>query len=98
MPENTLHPTQKSEKLMAKLLLASTNPGDFVLDPFVGSGTTSVVANKLHRAFLGIELQEEYCLLAARRLEMAATNTTIQGFADGIFWERNTRHQQTEPT
>ena len=43
MPENTDHPTQKPEKLLAKIILASTNPGDLILDPFAGSGTTAVV-------------------------------------------------------
>jgi site-specific DNA-methyltransferase (adenine-specific) len=90
MPENTDHPTQKSEKLLAKLILASTNPGDFVLDPFLGSGTTSVVAKKLGRRFLGIERDETYALLAAKRLEMAEKEIAIQGFRDGVFWERNT--------
>lgn len=90
MPENTDHPTQKSEKLVAKLLLASSSPGDFILDPFLGSGTTAVVAKKLGRRCLGIEIDEEYCLLALRRLEMAECDTTIQGYADGVFWERNT--------
>ncbi len=90
MPENTDHPTQKSEKLMAKLLLASTQPGDFVFDPFLGSGTTSVVASKLGRTYLGIELDEEYCLLAERRLELAASDSSIQGWFDRVFWERNT--------
>jgi site-specific DNA-methyltransferase (adenine-specific) len=90
MPENTDHPTQKSEKLLAKLMLASTNPGDFVLDPFLGSGTTSVVAKKLKRRFLGIECDETFALLAAKRLEMADEDAGIQGFADGVFWERNT--------
>lgn len=94
MPENTDHPTQKSEKLLAKVLLSSTNAGDFVLDPFLGSGTTAVVAKKLGRRFLGIEIDEEYCLLAAKRLEMAETDKAIQGFADGVFWERNTIAQQ----
>ena len=94
MPENTDHPTQKSEKLLAKMLLASTNVNDFVLDPFLGSGTTAVVAKKLGRRFLGIEMNKEYCLLAAKRLEMAEVDGTIQGFADGIFWERNTLAQQ----
>ena len=47
MPENTDHPTQKPEKLMAKLILASSRPGDYVFDPFLGSGTTAVVAEKL---------------------------------------------------
>lgn len=46
MPENTAHPTQKPEKLMAKLILASSDRGDVVLDPFVGSGTTAVTAVK----------------------------------------------------
>lgn len=90
MPENTDHPTQKSEKLLAKLILASTNTGDFVLDPFLGSGTTVIVAKKLGREALGIEIDEEYCLLSARRLELAEADDTIQGFSDGVFWERNT--------
>jgi site-specific DNA-methyltransferase (adenine-specific) len=91
MPENTDHPTQKSEKLIAKLVLASSSPGDVVLDPFLGSGTTSVVAKKLRRRFLGIELDHEYCLLAERRLELAEDDTRIQGFDDGVFWERNSQ-------
>jgi len=94
MPENTDHPTQKSEKLLAKLILASSNPGDFVLDPFLGSGTTSVVAKKLGRKYLGIEIDEEYCLLSVRRIELAETDNTIQGFSDGVFWERNTLSEQ----
>lgn len=94
MPENTDHPTQKSEKLLAKLLLASTNANDFVLDPFLGSGTTAVVAKKLQRKFLGIEIDQEYALLAAKRLLIAETNKDIQGFSDGVFWERNTLNVQ----
>lgn len=89
MPENTDHPTQKSEKLVAKLMLASTNPGDLVLDPFLGSGTTSVVAKKLGRHFIGIELEEEYALLSQKRLEIAASEASVQGYSDGVFWERN---------
>jgi site-specific DNA-methyltransferase (adenine-specific) len=98
MPENTDHPTQKSEKLLAKLILASTNPGAYVLDPFLGSGTTSVVAKKLGRSFVGIEIDEDYCLLAAKRLEQAEINPQIQGFSDGVFWERNTLNLQRERT
>jgi len=89
MPENTDHPTQKPEKLMAKLILASSNPGDMVFDPFSGSGTTAVTAKKLGRRFLGMELNKEYCLWALARLKMAETNTRIQGYEDGVFWERN---------
>jgi site-specific DNA-methyltransferase (adenine-specific) len=90
MLENTDHPTQKSEKLIAKLMLASSSVGDMVLDPFLGSGTTSVVAKKLRRRFLGIEINESYCLLAARRLELAEEDESIQGYVNGVFWERNT--------
>jgi site-specific DNA-methyltransferase (adenine-specific) len=95
MPENTDHPTQKPEKLLAKILLASTNAGDLVLDPFAGSGTTAVTAKKLGRSFLAIERDENYCLLAAKRLELAETDPTIQGFVDGVFWERNSRKPST---
>jgi site-specific DNA-methyltransferase (adenine-specific) len=94
MPENTDHPTQKSEKLLAKIILASTNEGDFVLDPFLGSGTTSVVAKKLGRKFLGVDIDQEYCLLTTKRLELSDTHKTVQGFADGVFWERNTLAEQ----
>lgn len=94
MPENTDHPTQKSEKLLAKLLLASTRPGNFVLDPFLGSGTTAVVAKKLGRRCLGIEIDEEFCLLALKRLELASLNPKIQGYVDGVFWERNSLAMQ----
>lgn len=94
MPENTAHPTQKPEKLLAKLILASSNPGDVVLDPFLGSGSTSVTAKKLGRHFVGIEQNEQYCVWAEKRLEMAETDTSIQGYTDGVFWERNTSRQQ----
>lgn len=90
MAENTDHPTQKSEKLLAKLILASTRPGDVVLDPFLGSGTSSVVARKLGRRFLGVEIVEEYALLAERRLQLAKQDRSIQGYVEGVFWERNT--------
>lgn len=90
MPENTDHPTQKPEKLYAKLILASSRPGDIVFDPFLGSGTASVVAKKLGRNYCGIELNEEYAMLAEKRLQLAETDKSIQGYADGVFWERNT--------
>ena len=89
MPENTDHPTQKPEKLYAKLILASSKKGDVVFDPFLGSGTSSVVAKKLGRNYCGIELNEEYCLLCETRLQMAEVNNSIQGYTDGVFWERN---------
>ncbi len=91
MPENTDHPTQKPEKLLAKIILASTNEKDLILDPFAGSGTTAVVAKKLKRNFVGIESDENYCMIAEKRLELAEIDSSIQGFADGVFWERNSQ-------
>ena len=85
MAENTPHPTQKPEKLIAKLILASSNEGDVVFDPFLGSGTTSVTAAKLGRHYVGIEREKEYVALAEKRLEMAQTDKTIQGYENGIF-------------
>lgn len=90
MPENTAHPTQKPEKLLAKLILASSRPGDMVFDPFLGSGSTSVTAKKLGRDYLGIEQNAQYCLWAEKRLELAEADRSIQGYTDGVFWERNT--------
>ena len=94
MPENTAHPTLKPEKLIAKLILASSNPGSIVFDPFLGSGTTSVTAKKLGRHYIGIEENEQYCVWAEKRLEMADNDTSIQGYTDGVFWERNTNALQ----
>ncbi len=90
MPENTDHPTQKPEKLMAKLILASTDENSLVFDPFVGVGSSIVAAKKLNRRFLGVEIDPQYCLLAAKRLHLADKDKTIQGYHDGVFWERNT--------
>lgn len=90
MSENTAHPTQKSEKLMAKLILASSNEGDIVFDPFAGSGSSLVVAKKLGRKFLGVERNSLYGIWAQKRLENASDNKKIQGFEKGVFFERNT--------
>ncbi len=89
MPENTDHPTQKPEKLLAKLILASSQPGDMVFDPFVGSGTTAVAAKKLRRRFVCVELNQEYCCWGQKRLMQTSPNDAIQGYADSVFWERN---------
>jgi len=94
MPEKTDHPTQKPEKLVAKIILASSRPNDMVFDPFLGSGTTSVVAKKLGRKYVGIDVDELYCCLAEKRLEMANDDKTIQGYSGGVFWERNTLNEQ----
>ena len=98
MPENTDHPTQKPEKLMAKLILASSSEGDLILDPFAGVGTSCVVAKKLNRHYIGIEIESEYCALSEKRLEMADSDASIQGYHNGVFWERNTLAEQKRHT
>lgn len=70
------HPTQKPEYLLEKIILSSTKEGDLILDPFMGSGTTGVVAKKLKREFVGIEIDTEYFKIAKERIE----NTNEQGF------------------
>ena len=89
MPENTAHPTQKPEKLIAKIILASSNAGDLVLDPFSGSGTSGVVAKKLGRKYICIEQNPLYCAWAVKRLDNAEKDKTIQGVKEGVFYERN---------
>lgn len=98
MPENTDHPTQKPEKLIAKLILASSKLHDVVFDPFLGSGTTSVVAKKTGRHFVGVELDPLYCCLTEKRLARADEDMAIQGYSEGVFWERNTLNEQRNPT
>ena len=89
MPENTDHPTQKPEKLIAKLLLASCPKDGIVFDPFAGSGTTQVVAKKLGRHYVGVEVNKEYACWTEKRLSQAEENKRIQGFQEGVFWDRN---------
>jgi site-specific DNA-methyltransferase (adenine-specific) len=96
MPENTEHPTQKPEKLFAKLILASSRPGDLVFDPFLGSGTTSAVAKKLGRNYIGVELDGYYCCLAEKRILLAEDARRIQGYTDGVFWDRNVGAPQSQ--
>lgn len=91
MKENTAHPTQKPEKLIAKLVLASSDENDLIFDPFAGSGTTCVVAKKLSRKFIAIEQNPLYVAWSFKRLEMADEDKSIQGYEDGVFWERNTK-------
>lgn len=94
MPENTEHPTQKPEKLYAKLILASTKENDIIFDPFLGSGTASVVSKKLGRRYCGVEINEEFCLYAVKRLQIAEDDRAIQGYNSGVFWERNSLKDQ----
>lgn len=103
MSENTGHPTQKPEKLLAKVILASSNPGDLILDPFAGAGSSLVTAKKLGRHFIGIEQSLLYTAWGEYRLQQTSTGDSIQGYTDGVFWERNTlaaqhRHQKSNQT
>jgi site-specific DNA-methyltransferase (adenine-specific) len=70
MDEKTPHPTQKPEELVRKFVLASSHPGDLVVDPFLGSGTTAVVAEQLQRRWKGCDISSEYCTWAADRIEL----------------------------
>ena len=98
MPENTDHPTQKPEKLIAKFILASCPENGVVFDPFLGSGTTSVAAKKLGRHYFGIEMNEEYAVWTEKRLQNVEDDDSIQGFVGGVFWERNTLNLQKKMT
>jgi DNA modification methylase len=71
---NRIHPTQKPYKLIERLILASSNENDLVLDPFSGSGTTALVARQLNRNFIGIEIDEEYKQSSEERLERVLIN------------------------
>ena len=72
----TKHPTQKPLGLLSRIIMASTKPGDWILDPFAGSSTTGIAANLLGRRFLGIEREEEYAAISkARREEIENLNT-----------------------
>jgi len=69
------HPTQKPEALLYRIILAASNPGDLVLDPFFGTGTTGAVAKKLGRRYLGLERDPSYVALAEERLRTIKTET-----------------------
>lgn len=70
MHEKTSHPTQKPEELLRKIILASSNVGDMIVDPFLGSGTTAVAAEQLKRKWKGCDTSLEYCQWAAQRIEL----------------------------
>jgi len=72
------HPTQKPLKLLERILLASTNEGDVVLDPFNGSGSTGIAALRLGRKYIGIEISEEYLDLTIKRLEDELATPRLQ--------------------
>ncbi len=83
--ERTPHPAQFPEALIERVILASSNPGDVILDPFLGSGTTAVVANRLGRLCVGFELREDYLKVASERIkdiEKTAVQEPLEIFVD----------------
>ncbi|MGV3661932.1 MAG: adenine-specific DNA-methyltransferase [Prosthecobacter sp.] len=97
MPEYEEHPTQKPETMLERVIKASSNPGDTILDPFSGTFTTCAVAQRLGRKSIGIELQEAYFKIGARRLGLA---TQLNGEelrpVEKNFVRRNTRSADAE--
>ena len=85
MPENTPHPTQKPEKLLAKLILASSSEGDLILDPFGGSGSTLIACEQTDRICYTIELDEKFCdVIVKRYIEQVGTADGVSVQRDGI--------------
>ncbi len=80
--EQGKHPTQKTLRLLYRIILASTNEGDTILDPFSGSGTTGIAANLLGRNYIGIEQEQQFCDLANRRRESLEDNATRKRLFD----------------
>lgn len=81
MPEKTPHPTQKPEELLRKIVLASSNMGDLIVDPFLGSGTTAVAAQQLRRRWMGCDISSEYCGWAVQRIENVEQRTIEEWIA-----------------
>ena len=87
------HPTQKPEALLYRVIMGSTNPGDVALDPFFGTGTTGAVARRLHRHFIGVEIDENYAVLARQRV-----HAVVQlEFDPPIYITPNPRRRQRVP-
>ena len=70
MSENTEHSHQKSEKLITRLILATSDERDLIFDPFAGTGVVSVISSRLNRNFITIELDETWCCVAQKRLNL----------------------------
>lgn len=87
------HPTQKPEALLYRVLLASSHPGDLVLDPFFGTGTTGAVAKRLHRNWIGIEREKSYARIAQRRIEQIEPVT----YEPELFEPAEPRQQERIP-
>jgi len=84
------HPTQKPENLLYRIILATSNAGDLVLDPFFGTGTTGAVAKKLHRKWIGIERESSYVEIARQRIEAISP----EAYDEATFDVRDRRHKE----
>jgi site-specific DNA-methyltransferase (adenine-specific) len=78
----TPHPTEKPEKLLERIILIGSKEGDTILDPFMGSGTTGVVAKRFNRNFIGIEIDDEYFEIAQKRIERTLTEQNLIEFLE----------------
>ena len=85
------HPTQKPEALLERVILASTNSGDLILDPFFGTGTTGAVAKRLGRHFLGIEIDPGYISIAQHRIDVLQVDPGMSKLAETEHSERGKR-------
>lgn len=84
----TSHPTEKPEKLLERIVLIGSKEGDSILDPFMGSGTTGVVAKRLNRNFIGIEIDENYFGIAKKRIEETYTENNLLKFIEKISYNK----------
>jgi modification methylase len=87
------HSTQKPEALLYRVLMAGSNPGDVILDPFFGTGTTGAVARRLHRYFIGVEINPSYAQLAVKRIESIA----MHSYETALFKTPNPRREKRVP-
>src|SRR5205085_2225755 len=83
--ERTPHPAQFPIAVIERIIRATSDAGDWVLDPFMGSGTTAVVACSLDRLTISVEIREDYCELAARRVEKFLKQRQLQGIQQPLF-------------
>jgi DNA modification methylase len=87
--KNRFHPAQFPEALAQDHIISWSNPGDIVLDPFLGSGTTAVACVKTGRHFIGIDISDEYCEIARRRVAgtTVPAGTTVATILPGVLWD-----------
>lgn len=95
--ERTAHPAQFPIAMIDRIVLACSNPGDVVLDPFMGSGTTAVVAMKRGRMVVGFEVNEKYCEMAAERIRSGLSRTELAEFQGVLFPAELTAPDKPEP-